>query len=123
MQLDPVWRRPGYGGRKTWFRGDLCLHSWLVDDGLEVRLVVTPWEAHAGTRYTARTARGTVSVAIPPGSRSGLRLRLRNQGLADGKGGHGDCFVRLEMDLPTNLSPRQQELLRELAGTAAGGPS
>ncbi len=95
----------------------------LVDDGLEVRLVVTPWEAHAGTRYTARTARGTVSVAIPPGSRSGLRLRLRNQGLADGKGSHGDCFVRLEMDLPTNLSPRQQELLRELAGTAAGGPS
>ena len=117
---------PGEGGGE---RGDLHLvlhleddESYRIADGeLEVRVVVTPWDAHAGTKVDVRTARGTVSLRIPPGTRTGRRLRLRGQGLAGGQGGHGDCIARIEMDLPPVLSSRQEELLRELGHAAGAG--
>jgi DnaJ-class molecular chaperone len=117
---------PGEGGGE---RGDLHLvlqleddESYrLVDGELEARVVVAPWEAHAGTRVDVRTARGSVSLRIPERSRTGQRLRLRGQGFPDGRGGHGDCIARIEMDLPPALSARQEELLRELGRAAGAG--
>jgi len=128
---------PGQSGGES---GDLHLVLRLEDDAtyrlvgsdLEARVSLTPWEAEGGAKVDVRTARGVVTVTIPPESRSGKRLRLRGQGFAIGKGGHGDCFVRLEMDLPGRLSERQKELLRELdenagapiaGGARAGGSS
>lgn len=110
---------PGEGGGEA---GDLHLVLRLENDDtyrlvgndLEVRLTLTPWDAQGGTKADVRTARGVVTVTIPAGSRSGNRLRLRGQGFALGKHGRGDCHVRLEMDLPEELSRRQEELLREL---------
>jgi DnaJ-class molecular chaperone len=110
--------------------GDLYLTLRLVDDEryalleggeLEVRVRVAPWTAELGGSVDVRTARGTVALKVPPGSRSGARLRLRGQGLADGSGGHGDCIARLELDLPESLSARQRELLSQLAAEDAGG--
>jgi curved DNA-binding protein len=121
---------PGEGGGE---RGDLHLvlnleddeRYRIVDGELEVRVVVTPWDAQAGTKVDVRTARGNVSLGIPPGSRTGRRLRLRGQGFPVGSGASGasgDCIARIEMDLPPDLSQRQEELLREL-GQAARGAS
>jgi curved DNA-binding protein len=92
-----------------------------IGDDLEVRVPVTPWEAEAGTKVDVRTGRGLVTATVPPGSRSGKRLRLRGQGLATAGGGRGDCLVRLELDLPPELTPRQRELLRELGESARAG--
>lgn len=111
---------PGEGGGES---GDLHLVLRLADDDahrlsgeeLEALVTLTPWQAEVGTRVDVRTARGVVTVTIPAHSRSGQRLRLRGQGFSDGKGGHGDCFVRIVMDLPATLSDRQRELLSELA--------
>jgi curved DNA-binding protein len=126
---------PGEGGEN----GDLHLELRLEDDEvysladgeLEVRLVLTPWAAFGGAKVDVRTARGLVALTIPPGTHTGKRLRLQGQGFADGKGGHGDCYVRVEMDLPRKLDERQEKLLRELgegaeavispAGRAGGG--
>ncbi len=91
----------------------------LVDGELEARVTLTPWDAHLGTKVDVPTARGTVTVSIPPGTRSGRRLRLRGQGLADGHGGHGDAYVRVELDLPAHLDARQEALLRELHSPSA----
>lgn len=112
---------PGVGGAEA---GDLLLRLRLADDrsfalvdgALEARVKVTPWDAHVGTRVDVRTARGTATVTVPPKTRSGRRLRLRGQGFADGRGGHGDAYVRLELDLPEVLSEREGRLLEELAG-------
>jgi curved DNA-binding protein len=119
---------PGEGGGES---GDLHLVLRLADDDayrrfgsdLETRVSLTPWAAESGTKVDVRTARGVASVTIPPRSRTGNRLRLRGQGFADGSGGHGDCFVRIEMDLPEKLTARQEELLRELGASAADGAS
>jgi DnaJ-class molecular chaperone len=115
---------PGLGGAES---GDLLLRLTLGDDetyrlvdgALEARVVVAPWDAHRGLRVDVRTARGTASVTIPAHSRSGRRLRLRGQGLSDGRGGHGDFYVRIELDLPPILSEREEELLGELAELSA----
>ena len=100
----------------------------MVGDDLEVRVSLAPWEAEGGAKVDVRTARGVATVTVPAGSRTGTRLRLRGQGLAlagRGKGGkvaHGDCFVRLEMDLPAQLNERQRALLRELGEAADRTP-
>lgn len=110
---------PGEGGGES---GDLHVTLRLDDDetyrlnasDIEARVSVTPWDAVRGTKVDVRTARGVVALTIPPDSRTGNRLRLRGQGMPNGKGGHGDCFARIEMDLPRSLTERQRELLREI---------
>ena len=109
----------GEGGGEA---GDLHLTLRLENDetyridgnDLEVRGRVMPWEAQEGAKLDVRTAVGVVTVTVPPGSRTGKRLRLRGQGFADAKGQRGDCLVRLEIDLPERLDERQEELLRQL---------
>jgi DnaJ-class molecular chaperone len=86
----------------------------LVGTELHARVSITPSEAVNGAKIDVRTARGVVALSIPPDSRSGKRLRLRGQGLTNETGGHNDCIVRVEMDLPKELSEHQRTLLREL---------
>ena len=111
----------GNGGEN----GDLHLTVRLENDDtyrllgkdIEARVPLTPWEATGGAKVDVRTARGVVTVTIPPDSRAGKRLRLRGQGLANGRGGHGDCQVVIEIDLPKNLGEKQKALLRKLAAS------
>ncbi len=103
--------------------GDLLLTLHVDDDeryrvdgdDLETDLPLTPWAAVAGGKVDVRTPRGTASVTIPPETRAGRRLRLRGQGLADGRGGRGDLYGVVRLVLPERLSERQRTLLRELA--------
>ncbi len=58
--------------------------------------------------------RETVKVTIPPGIQSGTALRLRGKGMPRLHGrGKGDLYIVVEVRTPTNLSPRQRELLKE----------
>lgn len=109
--------------------GDLHLVLRLAEGGgyrvdgadIEADVPVAPWEAVFGGRAEVRTARGVAVVQIPPGSRAGQRLRLRGQGLSDGRGGRGDFHAVLRLVLPNELTSRQLELLREMAD-AGGAP-
>jgi len=113
---------PGEGGPS----GDLYLTLRIVSDAryrvtgsdLETEVFLTPWDAFLGTRVDVRTPLGTATVRVAPETQGGARLRLRGQGLATPEGGRGDlaCLVRLV--LPPDLTARQKELLRELAGRA-----
>lgn len=115
---------PGSGGD----RGDLLLVLRLADDevyrrdgaNLDARVPLAPWEAIRGARVDVRTGRGVVTVTVPPDTSAGERLRLRGQGLDDGRGGYGDCHVVIVLDLPGELTERQKELLVE-AGSAGSG--
>ncbi len=93
----------------------------LVEGKLEARVVLAPWEAENGAKIDVRTARGTVALNVPAGTRNGKRLRLRGQGFKTPGQEPGDCYVRIEMDLPTNLTARQKELLKELGESAGSG--
>jgi len=69
-----------------------------------------------GEKVEIPTLDGKVELTIPAGTQTGKVLRLRGQGLPnlDG-GGRGDLLVRVFIEVPTKLSSRQEELLREFA--------
>ena len=102
--------------------GDLYLHIRLrphpvftvKGDDLEVELPITPWEAVLGAKVAAPTIDGKVELTIPPGAKSGQRLRLRGQGLNKRKGGRGDEYVRLKIVVPKQVNAEERHLYEEL---------
>ncbi len=107
-------------------RGDLYLlikiepHPLFKREGLDVFLDWTIPYTHAvfGTYIEVPTLYGKrVKVKVPPGAKSGTKLRLKGYGLPDRHGRKGDQYIRLGIDVPKKLTKKQQELLRELAKT------
>jgi DnaJ-class molecular chaperone len=102
--------------------GDLYLHIRLrphpvftvKGDDLELELPIAPWEAVLGAKVEASTIDSKVELTIPPGAKSGQRLRLRGQGLNRRNGGRGDEYVRLKIVVPKDVSPEERRLYEEL---------
>nr|WP_281054748.1 J domain-containing protein [Thermodesulfatator indicus] len=73
-------------------------------------------EAVLGTTIEVPTLYGKkVRVKVPPGTRSGAKLRLRGLGLPDKSGGKGDQFVRINIKVPKTLTKEQKDLIKKLA--------
>lgn len=74
-------------------------------------------EAVLGTKVTVPTLDGkTLSLKIPPGTASHTKMRLKGHGLPLGNGKtRGDEYVRVIVDIPTNISKKQKALIEELA--------
>lgn len=67
-----------------------------------------------GDKVEIPTLRGKVEMTIPAGTQSGKVFRLRDQGLPHmERRGRGDQLVRVFIEVPTKLTDRQKELLRE----------
>jgi curved DNA-binding protein len=94
---------PGQGGGEA---GDLYLdiefkpHRFYRPDGKDVYIDVplTPWEAALGATIKVPTPAGALDMKIPPGARSGQKLRLKGRGIP-GKP-PGDIFVILGITAP-----------------------
>jgi curved DNA-binding protein len=114
---------PGYMGGPA---GDLYLtvrilpHNRFERRGndLYTSLTVDLYTAILGGTATLRTLDGkTIQLHIPAGSQPGTLLRLRGQGmpLYDNPTQRGDLYVRLDVELPRNLTPQERELFQQLA--------
>ena len=57
----------------------------------------------------------TFDLDVRPGTQSGTEQVLRGRGVPGLRGGRGDLVVTVVVETPTNLDPRQEELLTELA--------
>lgn len=57
----------------------------------------------------------TFELPITPGTQSGHEAVLRGRGVPGLRGGRGDLVVTVQVETPTRLDPRQEELLKELA--------
>lgn len=67
-----------------------------------------------GDKVEIPTLRGKVEMTVPSGTQSGKVFRLRGQGLPRLEGRQrGDQLVRVFCDIPTKLTDRQEEILRE----------
>jgi molecular chaperone DnaJ len=119
-------RLAGYGevGAGGGPAGDLYVevherqHPVFTRDGEDLHCRVTlPMTAAAlGTTLKLETLEGHEDLAIKPGTQSGSVLTLRAQGAPRLRGtGRGNLLVHLDVQTPTRLDERQQELLRELA--------
>ena len=78
--------------------------------------IAYPTAALGGEAEVPLLGGDTLQVRIPRGTQSGEALRLRGKGLPDPHGrGRGDLLVQVAVEVPRELTPRQEELLRDLA--------
>ncbi len=118
---------PGRGGAP---RGDLYLLIQVEPDrifhrqgdDLEVTLPVWPWEALLGADVLAPTLTDPVRVKIPPGSRSGSKLRLKGKGLPTQSGSRGDLLFTLHIVVPDSVSEEERRLYDQLAKASHPDP-
>jgi len=55
-----------------------------------------------------------VALTIPAETQAGKVFRLRGKGMPKKGGGSGDLLARMSIVLPTKLSERERELVKEL---------
>jgi molecular chaperone DnaJ len=81
-------------------------------------------QASLGAEIEVPTLTGKVSRKVPAGTQGGAVFRLRGRGLPDPAGyGKGDQLVRIIVETPRRLTPRQRELLEEFAEISGDGVS
>src|SRR5687768_6444932 len=114
----------GEAGPRGGPNGDLYVavsvrqHPQLLRRGTELyhELPVTFPQAALGATIPVPTVEGEdEEVEVPAGAQSGHELRLRRKGVPRLRGaGRGDLHVIVNVVVPTKLSKRERELLREL---------
>mgnify|MGYP001427367592 CR=1 FL=1 len=58
-----------------------------------------------------------IEIKVPEGAQTGNTIRVKGRGMPSLRGPQrGDLVVELFVETPTRLTPRQKELMRELAG-------
>ncbi|MDP3791658.1 MAG: molecular chaperone DnaJ [Candidatus Omnitrophota bacterium] len=114
----------GEAGEKGGRRGDLYLvihvkpheiferHESDVYCEVPVEFVV----AVLGGEVEVPTLEGKIKMKIPAGTQSGKVFRLRGRGIARLHDyGRGDQLVKMQVDVPTDLTAEQKRLLKEFA--------
>jgi curved DNA-binding protein len=114
----------GEAGSKGTPAGDLTItievepHPYFKRDGqnLQIEVPISVSEAILGAKVDVPTLDGTKSLTIPPGSSSGLKLRLKGQGIAATAGKpSGDLFVVLKIVVPKHIDATSRRLIEEFS--------
>ena len=84
-------------------------------DDLYTEVPVTFSEAALGAEVEVPILNGSVMAHVPAGASSGQKLRLRGKGMPILRNqGHGDLYVKIRVTVPKHLTPREEELIKEL---------
>ncbi len=68
-----------------------------------------------GDIFEVETVQGKVKVRVPPGTQPGSLVKLKGKGIPRlGSNGHGDHYVRVNLDVPQNPSKQEKQLYEEL---------
>jgi DnaJ-class molecular chaperone len=111
--------------------GDLTIlvtvepHPYYKRDGrdLQVEVPITVGEAILGAKVDIPSLDGLKSLTIPPGSSSGLKLRLKGQGVpASGGKSAGDLFVVLRIVVPKNIDEDSRKRIEEFSSRNPSNP-
>jgi molecular chaperone DnaJ len=122
---------PGRGGATA---GDLHVliriaeHGTFRRDGADVRSdhTITFAQAALGAVIDVQTLDGMVKMRIPEGTQPGRVFRIRGRGIPQAAGKNaprGDHLVEIQVEVPTELTARQRELIEELARTSGESPA
>ncbi len=117
--------KQGYGGT----RGDLYLvisvkpHHLFErrGDNLYVEVSVPLTVAVLGGEVQVSTLKGKLALKILPETQNGRAFRLAGQGMPHlGNSSRGDLLAKVNVVLPTNLSPQEKELFKQLSQLRPG---
>ncbi len=113
----------GIGGGPA---GDLFLRLRLVPDAryrvdgddLELDLPLWPWQAVLGAEVRVEIPDGAVSLKVPPGTKSGQRMRLKGRGLPRPDGSRGDLYAIVQVVVPEKPTAAEREAYEALKRSA-----
>ena len=118
---------PGHNGGPN---GDLLITVRIlkhplynrIDDDLNIDLPVDIYTAVLGGKADLATFKGKTKITIPPETSNGKILRLSGLGMPKyGKDNEfGDMYVKIDLQTPKNLTPKETELFKELAALKNG---
>jgi molecular chaperone DnaJ len=116
-------RSEGESGYRGGQSGDLYVrlsvepHEFFDRDGdnLYGKISISFLQAILGARIEVPTLEGGKTIAIESGTQPGSVIRFPGEGVPRLRGyGRGDLFIEVEVKIPKGLTPRQEELLREV---------
>lgn len=80
-----------------------------------VNVDISLTQAILGDNIQVPTLEGSLEIRVKPGTQPNTLVRLRGHGIRDVNGfGQGDLYIRLNLNIPTRLTSRQKELIKEL---------
>jgi molecular chaperone DnaJ len=93
-------------------------------DNIHTTLTISIAQAALGTETDVDTLDGPQHLTIGPGTQHGHIERIRSLGVPHLRGrGRGDFYVHVLVATPTDLTPEQDELLRQFAAARGEGVS
>jgi molecular chaperone DnaJ len=95
-------------------------HHFFRRDGLDIHCTVPINIAQAvlGSKIRVRTVDDRkVALRVPPGTQPGTRFRISGQGI-EKSGRRGDQYVQVRVELPEQLTPEQEQHVKEFAEAA-----
>lgn len=116
----------GNAGQRSGPPGDLIvlieedLHKHFVRNGDDVilDLLISFPEAALGAEVEVPTLTGRAKLRIEAGTQSGRILRMREKGIPHLNGyGRGDQLVRVNVWVPTRLSAKEKDLIKQLGAS------
>ena len=103
--------------------GDFILYVDVLPDkiftregnNLFVNQDISLVQAILGDELSVPTLENPLKIRIKPGTQPGTLIRLRGHGITDVQGfSKGDLYIRLNLFIPTKITNRQKELIKEL---------
>ena len=91
-------------------------HPIFERSGFDVfcEIPITYSQAVLGSKIVVPTLDGKVEFTIPAGTQNGDRFKLKGKGIQRlNYGGRGDQYVEVNIEVPKNLSKKQQDLLKK----------
>ncbi len=115
----------GAQGRRGGEPGDLYMHVRILTDPVfEIRghdlycdILVPLYVAVLGGEVSVHPPKGSVTMRIPKETQNGKVLRMKGLGMPvyRKKNEFGDLYLKIIIEIPQNLSPREIELFSQLA--------
>ena len=117
MSVDPDKGRPEAGQGEIIFSINVLPHDRYkrVGNDIHVETPVYLYDAMLGGEVKVQTLKGSVALKLPQGTQNGQSFRLKGRGMPIyGGSGVGDAYATVRVTLPTDLSQRETELVKEL---------
>lgn len=123
----------GEAGARGGPAGDLYVflsvrrHQLFEREGADIhcRVPISMVQATLGSNIEVPTLDGKMArVNIPAGAQGGHQFRLRGKGMPIMRSSqHGDMYIEINVETPTNLTAKQKELLKEFENAGKTSPT
>lgn len=91
-------------------------HPQFLREGADIfsEITISIPQLVLGDIFEVDTVQGKVKVKVPPGTQPGSLVKLKGKGMPRLNGGHGDHYVRVNLNVPKNPSKQEKQLYEEL---------